>query len=127
MARTKKGTQEKKLWTKAKWKGFVSVTLNQQEKKAVKDMNWSAEDALQFLQDAATAGYKVSLSYSIPEDVYTVSLTGQYMEKANPGVTISQRHRNLDIATRAVCWMAQEDGYQVDWESRWGEVGDDNW
>jgi hypothetical protein len=127
MARKKKNTREQKLWAKAKWKGFVSVKLNQQEKKAVKEMQWTVEDALQFLQDVATAGYKVSLSYSIPEDVYTVSLTGQYEQKANGGLTISQRHRDLDVAMRAVYWMAEEDGYQVDWESRWGELDDDNW
>lgn len=127
MARKKKVVQEETLWKKAKWEGFVNVRLNSQEKAAVKKTLLTAESISQFFQDAATAGYKVSLSYSIPEDVYTVSLTGQYQNKPNSGLTASIRHREFDTCITALWFAVSEDGYGIDWQERFGEVDHDNW
>jgi len=125
--RNKKDRKEKALWTKAKWKAFVTVRLNSQEKAAIKDMSLESGEFLQFFMDAATAGYKVSLSYSIPEDVYTVSLTGSYQEKPNAGLTASIRHRDFETALAAMIFATSEDGYGIDWEERFGEVDLDDW
>lgn len=127
MARIKKGKPENRLWTKAKWKAFVNIRLNSQEKKAIKEMSVSPEDLLQFFQDAATAGYKVSLSYSPSEDVMTLSLTGQYEQKPNAGLTCSLRHRDFETLIMAMLFVAGEDGYAIDWEERFGSASDDNW
>ena len=115
------------LWEKAKWTGFESIRLNEQEKKEVKKMQLPAEEVLLNLQDMAAAGYKVSLSYSIPEDVYTLSLTGQYVEKPNAGLTASLRHRDPDTLFKAMIWAVGMDGYGIDWEERFGKVDNDNW
>lgn len=127
MARTKKAAPEVKLWEKAKWTGFVSIRLTSQEKAEIKKTQLSPEDISQFFMDAATAGYKVSLSYSIPEDVYTISLTGQYKAKPNGGLTASIRHREFETAVSALWFVVHEDGYGIDWEERFGEVDHDNW
>lgn len=127
MPRKSKASQEKQLWTKAKWKGFVPISLNSQEKAAVKEGLLSPEGCWQFVQDMATAGYKVSLSYSIPEDVFTIALTGVYQEKPNAGLTVSQRHKDCDVVASALAFVVVEDGVAVDWEERFGTVADDDW
>jgi len=127
MARKKKQPEVKTLWEKAKWKGFVATRLTDQERAAIKKELLSPEGVSQFFMDAASAGYKVSLSYSIPEDVYTVSLTGQYQDKPNGGLTVSMRHRECDVAVTALWWCVNEDGYAIDWEQRFGKVDVDDW
>lgn len=119
--------QESKQWNKAKWIGFVNLKLSQQEKEAIKSNLLSAEDGIDFLMNVATAGYKFSTSYSIPEDVYTLSLTGQYQEKPNAGITMSMRHRDFVTALTALNFCAQEDGLLVEWSDRYTIVGDDDW
>jgi hypothetical protein len=122
-----KRSKEAKQWDKAKWTGFINVALNSQEKKQVKENLLTEEIGYEFLMSAATEGYKCSISYSIPEDVYTVSLTGQYREKPNGGLTISQRHRDLIVALSALAWCFNEDGLMIDWEARFGKDNDDSW
>lgn len=127
MPKALKKPETKKLWEKAKWEGFVSVTLNSQEKKAVKDALLSEDECFQFISDASTDGYKVSLSYSIPEDVYTVALTGSYKERPNAGLTMSMRHRELLTAVSAIAWCYQEAGKDGSWEDRFGKTSQDDW
>lgn len=127
MARKKQDTQEKNLWEKAKWQGFVSITLQTAEKKAIKDGLLSEEQCLQLLIDAATDGYKVSLSYSIPEDVFTVALTGVYKDKPNAGLTMSMRHKDVVTAITAVGWCLTEAGKEGSWEERFGSTSHDDW
>lgn len=127
MAQKQVKKQEVQLWTKVKWVGFVNVKLNQQEKEAIKANLLSEEDGFAFLMNAATAGYKCSISYSIPEDVFTVSLTGQYREKPNAGITMSMRHRELVVALTALSFCATEEGSSEEWADRYSVVGDDNW
>lgn len=120
-------TKESTLWQKAKWAGFVNVRLTEQEKKEIKGNLLKEEDGLEFLMNAATAGYKCSISYSIPEDVYTVSLTGQYQEKPNAGITMSIRHVELMVALTALAWCQSEAGASQEWSERWTVGGLDNW
>ena len=127
MAQKQVKKQEKQLWTKQKWLGFVNVKLTQEEKTAIKDNLLSEEAGYEFLMNAATVGYKCSISYSIPEDVFTVSLTGQYQEKPNAGITMSMRHRDLIVAITALNFCATEDGVSQEWAERYTIVGDDNW
>jgi len=126
MARKKKA-QEETLWEKAKWAGFVNVTLNSQEKNAVKDALLSPDECSQFFMDASTAGYKVSLSYSPPEDVHTMALTGTYKGKANAGLTMSLRHRDYETLVSAMAWCLSEAGFDGSWEDRFGNVANDDW
>ena len=127
MASSKSRKTEEKLWEKEKWKGFVNVRLSQEEKKAIKDNLLSEEAGLEFLMNVATDGYKCSISYSIPEDVYTVSLTGQYRSKPNAGITMSLRHREMITALSALSWCHEEAGKFGEWSDRYAIVGDDNW
>lgn len=124
-----KSNQRKKVaqWNKAKWKSFVSVRLTRQEKQAVKENLLEEDSGYEFLMNAATAGYKCSISYSIPEDVYTVSLTGLYQEKPNGGLTLSLRHRDLIVAVTAMSWILREDGLSAEWSERFDVRGDDDW
>lgn len=119
--------EEGKLWEKAKWIGHVNVTLSGEEKKAIKDNLLSEEECLQFLIDAATAGYKVSLSYSIPEDVHTATLTGVYQRKPNAGLSMSIRHRDCVVAITALKWCLEVSGVDESWEERFGFVGGSDW
>jgi hypothetical protein len=115
------------MWNKAKWVGFVPLSLNAQEKKAVSDLELSDADLLQVVESAAGAGYKVSVSYSIPEDVYTISLTGYYEEKPNAGLTMSLRHRSFYKALSAISWVLDEAGLTGDWEERFGKDSQIDW
>lgn len=115
------------LWEKAKWKGFVNVRLKEQEKRYVKENLLGEETGLEFLMNAATAGLKCSISYSIPEDVFTVSLTGVYSQKPNAGITMSIRHRELIVALTALSFCSQEDGVFAEWSDRYSLIGDDDW
>lgn len=126
MAQAKKG-KESKLWTKAKWKGFVNANLNQQEKKQVKENLLAEATGFESLMNAATAGYKCSISYSIPEDTYTMSLTGQYQQRPNAGITMSMRHKELIVAISAMDWCLKEAGELGSWEERFGSIGSDDW
>lgn len=127
MARKKAQPREKRLWAKAKWRGFINARLNAQEKAAVKEMDLDGDTIAQFCADVAAAGYKVGLSYSIPEDVYTVSLTGQYVAKANAGMTLSMRHRDFATAMAAIAWCVDMDGFDADWAERFGGMDSDDW
>jgi hypothetical protein len=127
MPRKNTRSQKKELWEKAKWEGFVPVRLTKTEKSAVKDDLLDEGAAYQWLMDVASDGYKVSISYSIPEDVYTVSLTGVYERKPNGGLTMSLRHRELIVAVTALRFAATEDGMIFDWDGRWDVGGSDNW
>lgn len=127
MARKAKKVKEQTTWKKAKWVAFVNVYLAPQEKEAVKQNLLSVEGCLHFMQDMAEAGYKVSWSYSPGEDVHTVSLTGQYAEGPNPGLTMSLRHREYEVAITALAWCAQEEGMHSDWAERFTTAGGDDW
>jgi hypothetical protein len=127
MARKEANQQEVKLWEKAKWKGFVSVAMTEAEKKAIKDSLLVEEDGFEFLMNAATAGYKCSISYSIPEDVYTASLTGQYQRKPNAGITMSVRHVNLIVCLSALKWCHEEAGASGEWSERFSMSSKDDW
>lgn len=122
--RTKK---EVKTWNKAKWNGFVNVRMSNEEKQVVKKNLLTEEAGLEYLMNASTAGYKCSISYSIPEDVYTASLTGMYQEKPNAGVTMSMRHRDLIVALSALKWCDDEAGFNGEWSDRFGMAGNDDW
>jgi hypothetical protein len=115
------------LWTKAKWQGFVNVRLTKEEKKAIKGRLLLEGTGFEFLMNAATAGYKCSISYSIPEDTYTVSLTGQYHQKPNAGITMSIRHRDLITALTALAWCQEEAGNLAEWSERWTLAEPDDW
>lgn len=127
MASKKSTPKEQNLWQKAKWQGFVNLRLNSQEKDTIKANPMKEEAGLEFLLNAATAGYKCSISYSIPEDIYTVSLTGQYQQKPNAGITMSLRHRELLVVIAALSWILREDGLSADWEERFEMAGNDDW
>lgn len=123
--KTNKGNGE--LWNKQKWIGFVNVRMTQEEKKQVKENLLAEEAGLEFLMNAVTDGYKCSISYSIPEDVYTVSLTGVYQRKPNAGITMSIRHRDLIVALTALSFCYQQDGKSQEWSDRYSLIGDDDW
>jgi hypothetical protein len=126
---TKKSAKqpEEKLWTKAKWQGFVNVSLTAEEKTAVKALLLQEESGFEFLMNVATDGYKCSISYSVPEDVYTVSLTGVYQGRPNAGITMSMRHRDLITALTALAWCHKEAGSLQEWSMRWTLREPDDW
>jgi hypothetical protein len=115
------------LWNKAEWSGFVNVTLNSQEKRKISETELSDADLLQALETISGAGYKISISYSIPDDVYTVSLTGYYKEKPNAGLTMSLRHRSFYKAVTAIWWCLEQSGLEGSWEERFGTDSQIDW
>lgn len=127
MARKRSDKPEVKLWEKAKWQGFVNLKLNQQEKDAIKKNLLKEEECLAGLQELAEDGYKVSLSYSIPEDVHTVSATGSYLGRANAGITMSLRHRDFLVAASGLIWCHHEAGKNGEWTERFGGANADDW
>lgn len=127
MAVKSKGKGKDKLWTKAKWKGFVNVKLSQEEKKHIKANLLGEVAGYEFLMNVATAGYKCSISYSIPEDVFTASLTGRYQETPNGGITMSVRHRDLITALTALHFCHEEAGKLGEWSDLYTLIGDDDW
>lgn len=127
MARKKGSKEEPKQWEKAKWKGFVNIRLKSQEKEAIKKRLLDETESLQVLVDMATDGYKLSLSYSIPEDVYTVSATGQYQDMTNAGMTMTLRHKEYVKAISALAWCHEEAGKNGGWEERFTSGNDDDW
>lgn len=127
MTTNKLSKGKEKPWNKAKWQGFVNVKLSQEEKKAIKESLLSEEAGLEWLMNAATDGYKCSISYSIPEDVYTLSLTGQYREKPNSGITMSMRHREMIVALTALSFCHEQAGRSQEWSERYTLMGDDDW
>lgn len=127
MAQKKQQQPPEKLWDRAKWVGSVNVRLKQQEKDEISNNLLDDDGCWQFIQDAATAGYKVSISYSIPEDTYTASLTGTYKAKPNAGVTMSIRHKDIVKALTALKWCDEEAGRHGEWADRFTLLGDDNW
>jgi hypothetical protein len=127
MARKPKQQPEETLWTRAKWQGFVNVRLTTEEKKAIKEKLLSEANGYEFLMNAATAGYKCSISYSVPEEVFTASLTGTYQQKPNAGITMSMRHRDLIVALTALEWCHDQAGFSQEWSERWTLAEPDDW
>lgn len=127
MARKKTKSAEEGVLSKAKWGGFVNPRLTSQEKEAVKRKLLGYEDCMQFLLDAANDGYKVSIAYSIPEDVFTVSLTGVYNERPNPGLTMSMRHKEIEVAITALAWCQEQSGRNQGWTERFGGSDVTDW
>ena len=116
----------RQLWQKAKWEGFVNVKLSKEEKNQIKNNLISEEACFRFFMDAAVSGNKMSVSYSIPEDVYTVSLTGQYVDKPNAGVTMSIRHRELVVAVSALHFLMEQIGTVQEWTDVYTMSGNDD-
>lgn len=127
MARTRKKPEEKKTYTKAKWTGFVNVYLSPEEKKQIKKELFTFEGCLLFLQEAGEAGYKVSLSYSQADGVWTVTLTGQYRELPNAGLSMSMRHKDVEVAITALWWCYHQAGAKGSWEERYTVASQDDW
>lgn len=127
MARRKKEPEVKTLWEKAKWKGFVNLRLNQEEKMAIKENTLDESECFAALRDMATDGYKVSLSYSISEDVFTVSATGAYQGRPNAGITMSLRHRDVEVACSGLIWCHEQAGKHGEWSERFGGTDVDDW
>ncbi len=127
MARKPKEKAEVKLWEKAKWEGFVNLKLSTEEKKAIKNSLLKQEDCFATLQALAEDGYKVSLSYSIPEDVYTAAVTGTYQGRPNAGITMSLRHRDIVTAVSGLAWCHEQAGKDGEWSERFGGGSNEDW
>jgi hypothetical protein len=127
MARKKSSKPEEQLWSKAKWQGFVNIALTKEEKKAIKAQLLEEATGFEFLMNVVTDGYKSSISYSVPEDTYTVSLTGLYQGKPNAGITMSMRHKELITALTALSWCHEQAGTFGEWSERWTLREEDDW
>jgi len=127
MSRVKKQEPAARMYTKAKWQGFVNVYLSREEKTAIKDQAWDSADYTDFIKDACEHHYKFSLSFSEAGGFWSASLTGQYKELPNGGVCMSLKHRDFDTAIRALAWCLKEAGYKEDWSERYTTADGNDW
>lgn len=112
---------------KVQWQGFVNVYLTRQEKEHVKSNPLDYADAVQFLADAAEAGYKVSVSYTPKPGFFTVTLYGNVPGHVNAGWAMSLRHADLLVAVSAANHVAGEDGLNSDWSERFDTASGHDW
>lgn len=112
---------------KVKWQGFVNVYLTRTEKDYVKENPLDYAEALQFLGDAAEAGYKVSISYTDNPGFYTVTLYGNRSGGVNAGWAMSLRHADLLVAVSAINHVAGQDGLKSDWGERYDTATGHDW
>lgn len=113
--------------SKAKWRGFINVSLSSTHKKAIKERIHSDVEALEFLENLVSDGYKVSLSCEPSSATYTVAVTAAYDNLPEAGYAFSMRHKDMLTAISAVSYVhdVMSDG------GRWSQVGaitsEDDW
>lgn len=112
---------------KVKWQGFVNVYLTRTEKDYVKQNPLDYAAALQFLADAAEAGYKASISYSERPGFFTVTLYGNVPGGVNAGWAMSLRHADLLVAVSALHHVAGQDSLKSDWGERFDTASGHDW
>lgn len=112
---------------KPKWSGFVKVYLTPAEKKQIKAELMQEDHVLQFIDDMAKGGYKVSVSYSEAGNFYSVTAYGNTLDNVNAGWAMTLRHSDLQTAFTALAFSHEYKGIMGDWEGKYGEEGELNW
>lgn len=112
---------------KVTWQGFVNVYLNKTEKDYVKEHPLDYAGALQFIADAAEAGYKVSQTYTKQPGFFTITLYGNRPGHPNAGWAMSLRHADFLIALSALHHVAGQDGLNSDWAERFDTASGHDW
>jgi len=112
---------------KVSFRGFISVQLNAQEKKHVKDNLLTSEQVVDFIGSATFNGYKVSVSWSKEQDTYTATLYGNRWGLSNAGLAMSFRHRDFITAITALYWAMDQNGWETDWYEVYGNPNAVDW
>lgn len=118
---------EKMAKKKVKWLGFVSVTLNKQEKRRAKEKQVSDERIHKFIIEAAQLGYKLSVAYEADQNFFTVTLYGNIVDNPNAGYAMSIRHSDLLVCFSAFHYLFEETGLDADWSERWDTANAYDW
>lgn len=112
---------------KVKFRGFISVSLNKQEKAAIKNNILNDADCMEFIVQAGELGYKVSTSFNPDKEFFTVSLYGSHKDNPNAGYSMSIFHADLRTAITALHFVLSEEGMAADWGERYDVAGDNDW
>jgi len=68
------------------------------KKKAAKALKWGDAECFNYVAAMAAEGYKITFTLDEENSAYTVSATGK---TENPGMTMTQRHSDLNTAVMA--------------------------
>ncbi len=112
---------------KVKFQGFVSVNLNKEERVAVKEMELTDGQIIEFWTHAAELGYKVSVSFSDKGEFYTVTLYGNHSENKNAGYAMSMRHKDMLVCIAAFYFLFADTSMGESWGERFDTDDNNDW
>lgn len=112
---------------KVKFKGFVAVSFNKQEKEQVKQKELTDAQTVEFFTESAELGYKTSVSYSDRGEFYTVTLYGNSPDNKNAGYAMSIRHKDMLVCIAGFLYLFDDTGMDQDWSIRFDTQDDNDW
>ena len=127
MTNAKRSKPGEKGYGTVKFRGFVKVSLKEQEKKQIKANLLDEAGCTGFIHELVGNGYKYSLSLSSDGKFYTATAYCNDFRKANAGYGLSMRHADYLVAITALQWCFGLEGYDSDWAEVWGVADDNDW
>lgn len=110
----------------AAWRGYVNVSLNEQQKREFED--WArTDDAWLALAEAAASGCVVGLKYLQGEACFLGSLTQRTPGHVNAGLCVTARSKTADVALLRVLFLYRVLGSDGSWEKVQAVAEGDRW
>lgn len=108
---------------KADFKGFAPDAISDVSKQHVKDNVLSAEQILDWINNQAELGYKISVAFSAEANFISASAYGLWADMENGGLSLTARHRDLSIAITTLKHLVDD----IYLGGKWEEVDNYDW
>lgn len=109
------------------FKGFVNIPLTADEKRAIADDVYNAEDTLEVVRALLEDGYKFSLSLDAAHNAIIATATGKNTGTANDGYALSGRGPTVEAAVRVLWYKHQGIAESGVWTNVQRDSGGDQW
>ncbi len=111
----KKPTKPKTIPSNPNFRGFINYTLTEDDKAAVKRIEFSDADAISWLEKSVDSGYKLTINYDSYNHCF--SCLGTRSDREHPDYGILLNGRGSTVAKAIRQWMYLKDTV----------IGDDDW
>jgi hypothetical protein len=112
---------------KVVWLGFVEISLTDDDKAALSEMNIADGPLFDFVEEMVGDGYKVSFSEDTAHTCYIASATGQKLGNPNAGHSLSGRGPSIFGALACLAYKHVTLCKSGEWSAYAGSTTSSKW